>query len=473
MRSNWQFPPDWAESLIARTDPDRPALIAGQTVTYGRLQSEIDKWVLELERRGIGRGTTVALQVNRSFTYLYLVYGLWSVGAGIMLVDPRLQQEEANELLDRFRPDYHIRDKLKSGGMPVFREELDVDIIANGQDCCQGGTAVKPYALLQFTSGTTGRPKAVVRSGTSIRAELDRLAAIPCGIQPDDTVTVLASLHHSFGLIGGIMTALSTGAAVLIPSSLQSKQIAQSMAASRATALFAVPLHFELLAGLAESEVGSLRFAVSGGEMLPETIAEKFRERFGVRVGQAYGTSETGMLAADWHGDHPGTVGACLNGIEWDIRDRELLVRLPQSPYADMEGRERYREGWLHTRDAVEALPGSGLIRLQGRLDSIRIIGGLKIDAVETERSIGQHPQIEEARAVFTEDHRLEVYLVGKPGFDMSELLRWCASRMAAYKIPQTFHRVHSLPRTVSGKPIRDPAALAGLHPWNESRITE
>ena len=105
MRSNWQFPPDWAESLIARTDPDRPALIAGQTVTYGRLQSEIDKWVLELARRGIGRGTTVALQVNRSFTYLYLVYGLWSVGAGIMLVDPRLQQEEANELLDRVGED--------------------------------------------------------------------------------------------------------------------------------------------------------------------------------------------------------------------------------------------------------------------------------------------------------------------------------------------------------------------------------
>ena len=89
-------------------------------------------------------------------------------------------------------------------------------------------------------------------------------------------MTVLASLHHSFGLIGGIMTALSTGAAVLIPPSLQSKQIAQSMAASRATALFAVPFHFELLAGLAESEVGSLRFAVSGGEMLPETIAGKF-----------------------------------------------------------------------------------------------------------------------------------------------------------------------------------------------------
>ena len=142
-------------------------------------------------------------------------------------------------------------------------------------------------------------------------------------------------------------------------------------------------------------------------------------------------------------------------------------------PYADMEGSERYREGWLHTRDAVEAMPGTGLVRLQGRLDSIRIIGGLKIDAVETERSIGQHPKIEEARAVFTEDHRLEVYLVGKPGLDMSELLRWCASRMAAYKIPQTFHRVHSLPRTVSGKPVRDPAALAGLHPWNESRITE
>ncbi len=68
------------------------------------------------------------------------------------------------------------------------------------------------------------------------------------------------------------------------------------MAASRATALFAVPFHFELLAGLAESEVGSYDSPSAEGEMLPETIAEKFRERFGVKVGHTYGTSRLACL---------------------------------------------------------------------------------------------------------------------------------------------------------------------------------
>jgi acyl-coenzyme A synthetase/AMP-(fatty) acid ligase len=263
---------------------------------------------------------------------------------------------------------------------------------------------------------------------------------------------------------------LSAGAAVVLPPALQAAQTIEAMNTSKTTVLLGVPFHYELLATESGSACcGSLRMAVCGGEILQEDTAERFLERFGVPVGQAYGTSETGMLAADLSGCHPGTVGKPLAGIDWSIKEGELLIRLPQSPYAGEEGGERYRDGWLHTRDAAEAEPDTGLFRLQGRLDSIRIIGGLKVDALEVERRIALHPAIEDVRVIFTENDRMEAYIVGKEELSMSGLLAWCRDHMAAYKIPRMFHHVVSLPATIGGKKVRDPAAVARSAPWQPS----
>jgi len=449
------------EPPLARTASDRPALIAEETVTYGQLERDIETWRGELERRGIGGGTAVLLQAVPSVTYLALLYALWRRGAGVMLADPRLRDSETEELIERFRPDYVLRGRSKPAAFVTFRSADDIGIEPLRPGRAPDGPQPRGFALMQFTSGTTGRPKAVVRTGPSLLAEIGRVGGIAGGIGPQDTVAVLASLHHSFGLIGGVMTSLACGASVLVPPSVQASVILERLSAAEATTLLGVPLHFELLAGMGGGGRGRLRAAVCGGEPLDASVASRFAERFGVSVGQAYGTTETGMLAADWTGERPGTVGRSLDGIECATPGGELLVRLPQSPYADDAGSERFKDGWLHTRDAAEIEPDSGLVSLHGRLDSIRIIGGLKVDALETERCLGGHPEVEEARVVFTDGSRMEAYLAGKPGMDLADVLQWCADRLAAYKIPRAFYRVPALPRTPNGKPVRDPAALA------------
>jgi acyl-coenzyme A synthetase/AMP-(fatty) acid ligase len=470
MLSDYRDRPLLVKEIVANYGElrDSPALIAGRSVTYGQLHDAVNEWSVYLANHGIRRGTTVALRVHPSFTYVYLLYALWNAGAGIILLDPRLRQDEVNELLERTKPEFLIRDMLQ-GSIPVFKEELEIAVEALSRSVDCDAESEPPFALLSFSSGTTGRPKAIARNSGAIRDELERLAAIPHGIRADDTVAVLSSIHHTYGLVGGVMMSLSTGAAVVFPPSPQSVSILEALTVTRTTVMFGVPFHYEQLSRMTAVQGLCLRAAICGGEFLHATAAERFRERFGISVGQAYGTTETGMLAADWLGDYSGTVGKPLKGIEWSIHSGELLIRMPQSPYADEMGRERYADGWLHTRDAAEFDKEAGLLKLHGRLDSIRIIGGLKVDVLETERRIAEYPHVEEVRVIFRDDDRMEAYIVGGPEFSMPGLTDWCRRHIAGYKLPRAFHQVAALPRTISGKPVRDPAAIIKSAPWQPS----
>jgi acyl-coenzyme A synthetase/AMP-(fatty) acid ligase len=179
---------------------------------------------------------------------------------------------------------------------------------------------------------------------------------------------------------------------------------------------------------------------------------------YGVRVGESYGTTETGVIAMDISGRLRPSVGPVTPGILLRIRDGEVDVRLSTTPYLTVDGQDRYVDGWLRTRDRGE-LTVEGTVRLLGRGDSLVVIGGLKVDLTEIEDVLTKHGSV--AEAVLVHGDVIEAY-VSSVDSDVAaeDLVRWCADHLADYKVPKLVRVLPRLPRTPNGKLIRDRGAL-------------
>ncbi|WP_425554947.1 AMP-binding enzyme, partial [Kitasatospora putterlickiae] len=119
----------------------------------------------------------------------------------------------------------------------------------------------------------------------------------------------------------------------------------------------------------------------------------------------------------------------------------------------------RWADGWLHTRDAAVLDPDTGRVTVLGRRDSQVSIGGLKVDLTEVEQTLAGLPQVREAVVVF-DDGAIEAYLSAEDGADRALVQDGLAQRLAAYKRPRRLAFLPRLPRTATGKLLRDPAAL-------------
>jgi acyl-coenzyme A synthetase/AMP-(fatty) acid ligase len=178
-------------------------------------------------------------------------------------------------------------------------------------------------------------------------------------------------------------------------------------------------------------------------------VAQEFARRFGIGVGESYGSTETGVVAMDVSGLLRPSVGRACPGVEMRVNAGEVEVRVDGSPYLS-GGEDRYADGWLRVRDRAE-LDGDGCLHLHGRSDSLVVIGGLKVDLGEVEAVLRTHPGITEV--VTVHGRAIEAYVVGET--TPAELLSWCGERLADYKIPREIHVLSQLPRTPNGKLVR------------------
>jgi len=141
--------------------------------------------------------------------------------------------------------------------------------------------------------------------------------------------------------------------------------------------------------------------------------------------------------------------------------DGELLVAMAASPYIGLVDPTRWSDGWLHTRDAADLDPATGLVTILGRLDSQVSVGGLKVDLTEVEQTLAALPGVTEV--VVTFDEVITAYLAVTAGAAMADIEQAIAHQLAAFKRPRRMHVVPSLPRTASGKIVRDRTALRRL----------
>jgi 3-hydroxy-4-methylanthranilate adenylyltransferase len=447
--------PHWIPGQVLCGPADVVGLSCDTEVTFGQIEEQVASWTARLAGLGVGADTAVALRLPPCFTYIYLLLAIWRLDAQIVLVDHRSTDAEAQSLLDQCRPRFEIRGARPAGLVLSFTEEREVTVMERDGSSPRGSE----HCLIQSTSGSTGRPKVIGRTVADLVEELARFDEIDGGTAPGDRVLLLNSIHHTFGLVGGILHTFRQGASLLFAKRNQGRDIIERLNQAGATVVFGVPFHFELMGSTPTGGPGGpLRIAVSGGEMLGGQIRASFEDRYRVPIGQAYGMTETGILAADYHGRHPGAVGTVSRSLRTRLVDDQLEVHTGRSPYLFGTGEGRLRDGWLKTFDNASFDPVGRVLTVRGRSDSLVIIGGLKVDLTEIEQVVKQHPEVTEAVVVMGES--IEAYIEAADGFDTAQLAPWYAAHLAAVKIPKLSVPLRALPRTTTGKLKRDREAL-------------
>ncbi|MFD7617939.1 class I adenylate-forming enzyme family protein, partial [Streptomyces sp. NPDC059802] len=358
----------WGEGLTERQHDDDVWALADRAVTYGELREQIGFLAARLTAEGVGQGSSVALCMPPSATLLYALLAAWSRGAQVMLIDVRSTAFEVERLLRVCEPQFFLSAQPVS---PMTRYLVE-DVSFTVERRATGRPAVPDVCLVQASSGSTGKPKVIGRSSASLLAELERYAVLEGMPGAGERVLLLNSVIHTMGLVGGVLHGLNSGAQMVFPSSIRAESILKTAQTTRSSAIFGVPVHFTLLARSAQGAVPSLRLAVSAGEQLPHRVWTQFHQRHGIRISPVYGTTETGIIAADLvTGPAPPVLGKPTSGMEVDVVAGELQVRMERTPYLWADRADRFNDGWLRTFDRCDRDSVNGVLTYRGRADSV------------------------------------------------------------------------------------------------------
>ena len=336
-----------------------------------------------------------------------------------------------------------------------------------------------------YTSGTTGLPKGVVYSHRSTFLHtLGVCSGEALGLSQYDRVLPVVPMFH--GNAWGIpYAAWLVGADLLLPNRFaQAAPLARFIAAERATLAAAVPTVWYDVLGLDPESIdlSSLRMIMCGGAAVPRSLIEAYEQRFGVRVVQGWGLTETSPVAAlsfpPKHGpaeraiDYRATAGRPLGGVEARVVDDEGKV-LPRDGQAtgEIEVRgpwvtagyykdpapEKFRDGWLRTGD-VGRIDARGYITISDRAKDVVKSGGEWISTLELESAILTHPAVREVAVIAVPDERWGerplacVALVPGQSVSPEELRAHLAGRVVKWWVPEQWVFVDEVPRTSVGK---------------------
>jgi fatty-acyl-CoA synthase len=346
--------------------------------------------------------------------------------------------------------------------------------------------------LLLYTSGTTGRPKGARlthRNCFWTNLSFDRTADLT---STDVVLQVLPQFH-----VGGWnvqpLLAWWKGATVVLEPRFDPARALELIERRRITTMMGVPATYLFMAGetrFDDADLSSLRRVIVGGAPMPEALLRTWRDR-GVEIVQGYGLTEASpnvlclppedaMRRLGWAGKPYPHVDVALadptSGTLIDGRGSgELLVRGPNvfaGYWRDPDGtRASVRDGWLHTGDIAER-DAEGFYRIRDRLKDMYISGGENVYPAEVEATLHEHAAVADAAVIGVPDERWgEVgvaLVVVHPGarIDEQELLAHCRARLAAFKAPRVVRFADELPRSASGKilkqELRDRFSLRG-----------
>lgn len=330
--------------------------------------------------------------------------------------------------------------------------------------------------LLLQSSGTTGLPKIVRRSGASLDAVSAAMAAA-VGFGAAEHVLAAVPLTHSYGLEHGLLAPVWAGSTVHLCRGLDLPAVIAELGRGRITLFPAVPAMFEMLANVTDvPPITSLRTAYSAGAPLPATVLERFRERFGVTVAQLYGATEIGSVTFNNPHDlpfDPASVGRPMTGVSVRILDVTTTAPLPPGEEGHVAIRSAGMfDGYLHNpTDLIDGyfptgdlgrIDERGRLFITGRLKLLIDVGGMKVNPLEVEAVLLQHPRVGAAVVVPIRQsetvNRLKAIVTPRdPAHPPSgeELRAFAKSHLSGYKIPRMYEVRDALPRSATGKVLR------------------
>ncbi|MFB9366857.1 class I adenylate-forming enzyme family protein [Kitasatospora albolonga] len=455
--SDTKAPHDWVDRFLLAGPDDEECLHFGTPVDRRTLRALVAEQAARLTAAGLSPGGTAALRLAPSLGYVAALLACWQLGAQALLLDHRLTDHEVALAVQRLAPQVLVESAHRSSGAALrgFAEtDPEPHALPGGRPAATG------HALLQLSSGSTGPAKVIARTAADLLRELDcyrRLAAFP---KAGERVVLLSSVVHVLGLVGGLLNSLHAHVPLTVPERMTAAGILAAVGRDdRPTTVIGVPFHAELLAAAtAPPPLPQLRRMIVAGELVRPGVPAAFTARYGVPLGTMYGMTELGVIATDLDGAlHP--QAAPVHGTVLREDGGELHIAMAGSPYPGLTDPTRWSDGWLHTRDAGRVDPATGLVTVLGRRDSQVSIGGLKVDLTEVEQTLTALPSVQEAVVVFA-DGAIEAFLTTGQDEDQETVRQALTRELAAYKRPRRLSFLPALPRTATGKLVRDVTAL-------------
>jgi long-chain acyl-CoA synthetase len=521
--------------------PDRAAIVFGavahklpgqplmdKPMSYRDLRSAVNRFAGALVRLGVKKGDRVAIYLPNSPQFAIAFYGALKAGAVIAPVNPIytprelefiLQDSGAETivLLSQFYPKLQsIRGKTKLKKVivtnikeyfpPLLKTLFSLAMekkeghrveLAQGdlwfQDTLKSESSVPPGvevstfddAVLLYTGGTTGLPKAAQLSHYNLLANVLQLRAwVPWAKEGQEVYLTALPMFHSYAMTTCMNTSvLLAGTMVLIPNPRDLEHILKAIQQHKPTFFPGVPTMYTAInnnAHTKEYDLKSIRACLSGAAGLPVEVAKRFQEITGARLVEGYGLSEASpvVTANPILGDNRvGTIGLPMPDTDVKLMDvetgatevpagqpGELCVKGPQVMKAYWnkpdETAKTLRDGWLHTGD-IAVMDDDGYFRIVDRLKEMIISGGYNIYPREIEDVLYQHPAVLEAAAIGVPDsyrgESAKAFVVFKPGQTATEeeLIAYCKQHLAPYKVPRSIEPRESLPKTMIGKILR------------------
>jgi acyl-coenzyme A synthetase/AMP-(fatty) acid ligase len=468
-----------AAVLLGNGNPRQVALVCGaERVTYEELRDSTARAASAWRRRGLARGERVAVKLPDGCPWVNAFLGaIWAGGVAVA-VNPRIAAEDWQYILGE-KPFRFILAESREDTPPAFRNLVVTLDEWLGE--AKEATPIAPEAAEEDTpafwthsSGTSGRPKAVVHAHR-FALGVEWVAEQLLGLGAEDRFFASSKLFFSYPLGNSLFAGLKLGATVILDAQWPTAaSVAATIAARKPTVFFSVPSLYRnilkegLARGLAEQ---GIKACVSAGEALPASLRDEWRKQTGISIVNGYGASETLSLVLINLGEGedlsptPGVTVQASNGrgdgVPTRIRIRGPMLALGywNRPDADAQS---FHDGAFCPADLFER-SGASAWRFAGREDSLVKIGGRWVNLVELEDRLALAcPSIVEAGAASVPDDdgvaAIAFFYVLKadaPETAASTLLAYVETFLPHHQRPRWLRPVSSLPRTATGKLLR------------------
>jgi benzoate-CoA ligase family protein len=485
---------------LAAGDGARPAIVTPErTLTYDDLAAGVARAARLLVRLGVEREQRVALLLPDSPEFVFAFLGAMRAGLvpvplstlgtsddyDYVLRDSRaaalVVHQTLHERVERARGEIEsLRVCLAVGGAPPGTLPFEAACAAETPACDPAPTHRDDMAYWLYSSGTTGRPKAVIHLHHDMVFCVEPYVRHVLGLGADDRTFSVPRLFFSYGLTSCVYLPLWVGgSAILVPERPDPRRVFELVAKLRPTVFFSVPTSFAALLREAEAappDLGSLRLAVSAGEPLPAPLYRRWTEQTGVELLDGLGATEVGYIYISNRPGavRPGASGRLLPGYRARILDAdggevpagtagELWMTGESLAAGYWNKHERTKAAfvgeWYRTGDRYHVDP-DGYYFYHGRADDLMRVGANWVSPVEVEAALLEHPAVSECAVVGARDadglEKPRAFVVLRPGTPASgleaDLVAHARARLAPFKAPRWITVVAELPKTATGK---------------------
>lgn len=469
------------------------------TLTYAEASARIDRIAQVLTQDfGLVPGNRVLLRGGNSIAMALAWLGVVKAGLVAVATMPLLRAKELTDVIHKSKPalalcDIGLADELMAAQHQAAAEGSTFAVLTFNRETLPGtledraarkdgrfapcATSADDIALMAFTSGTTGKPKAAVHSHRDVLAACEAWPRHVLKATPEDIVIGSPPLAFTFGLGGLLVFPMWAGASVYFPPIAYTPETMVKLVNQvGATICYTAPTFYRQMAAFARQHgTPTLRICVSAGEALPDATRQLWKTATGIEMLDGIGATEMfHIFISTIDGDvRSGAIGKVVPGYFAKVVDDsggelprgtvgKLAVTGPTGcRYLDDERQANYvKDGWNHPGDAF-VQDSDGYFFYQARADDMIITSGYNVGGPEVEDALLKHPAVAECGVVgLPDDERgmvVKAFVVLKPGHEPGEqtvkaLQEHVKAMLAPFKYPRQVEFMEKLPRTETGK---------------------